>query len=709
MNTCLVRKTKKSIFQYIFVWVLACSAFSLAATARAGVEGGKSSQAFLRAMSLGLLREDPDALENVPSNVIPALLEDFKVYSALVARVLRGNLGEAEESLRILRDRFPGSFFTEYGEVRIAYGYLQKGNVKKAREIMSMVRRAPLSFREAAIYLYTKGKLKLLEGQVKEGVRFLVSCAEKFPGTVESEKATDELMKVLLGSNVKSKYVSPKSVISFATALKGMGRFVEAERLLSSWIPHLRGKLRAEGELLLAEALRRQGRYTKAVRLLSSSVQGLPPKLQGEKLFYAGVFSWYGGRLREAIGYLERVVKDFPSTGISYRASYNLGRIFEEKGAYERAGDYYSRGMKSPEDNVALESAFRRGLMFFLSKRYRKAASFFRKMGSRFADEGAASRFRFFEGLSLERAGDEASARKIYEELVKDASGGLYFFQSLRKLNGTYRWDRFAELEFENLSPVSVSRSILEDGQLVKAPIGGSLRRAIAFQELGLSSFAMEEMRRVEKELVKGGGFTSPLVKYVFGDLRGAILMMVRGYRGEVGRVGRDYLIYPSSPFVRQKGEKMGDPFFLHAIIRQESLFDVYAVSPAGAVGLGQIMPGTARRIAKSLGFGKFSPGLLFAPGVNAAFASHHLGNLLRKYRGNRILAAAAYNGGEGAVRRWLEKFGKDPDLFPEMIGYEETRKYVRRVMFHYLNYLKLYGRGWRSLFGRLVASVPDE
>jgi len=134
------------------------------------------------------------------------------------------------------------------------------------------------------------------------------------------------------------------------------------------------------------------------------------------------------------------------------------------------------------------------------------------------------------------------------------------------------------------------------------------------------------------------------------------------------------------------------DPLVLHAIIRQESLFQYNALSPAGAVGLMQLMPGTARRIARGAGIrGRLRKQDLLRPERNVALGAYYLSTLLSLYGGDYLRAVAAYNAGESAVARWWGDAGGDPALFLERVAYRETRGYLRKVFFNLLQYYRIY------------------
>lgn len=132
---------------------------------------------------------------------------------------------------------------------------------------------------------------------------------------------------------------------------------------------------------------------------------------------------------------------------------------------------------------------------------------------------------------------------------------------------------------------------------------------------------------------------------------------------------------------------------FLFAIARQESAFNPRAISSAGARGLMQLMPGTAREVADSVRAKRPSRDELLLPEVNVRLATHHLARLMRRYRGNRALVAAAYNAGEHRVARWLKNAdGMPTPVWVERIPFHETRDYVKAVIAFAHVYARLAG-----------------
>lgn len=124
------------------------------------------------------------------------------------------------------------------------------------------------------------------------------------------------------------------------------------------------------------------------------------------------------------------------------------------------------------------------------------------------------------------------------------------------------------------------------------------------------------------------------------------------------------------------------DPYLLMAITRRESAYNASALSPAGARGLMQLMPGTAAQVSREIGLEDPGPYGVLDPALNIRLGSTYLRDKLQRYQGNRLAATAAYNAGPGRVDRWLGDNSIEAfDLFVERIPYRETRDYVQAVL----------------------------
>ena len=130
----------------------------------------------------------------------------------------------------------------------------------------------------------------------------------------------------------------------------------------------------------------------------------------------------------------------------------------------------------------------------------------------------------------------------------------------------------------------------------------------------------------------------------------------------------------------------------VYAVMRQESAFDPGALSPAKAVGLLQLMPDTARRVASETG-AAFDPKDLTTPNVNMDIGARYLAKMVATFGGSVPLAVAAYNAGPVSVDRWVKRADGVPlDVWAALIPYEETRTYVVRVLTNFARYAYLEG-----------------
>ena len=217
-----------------------------------------------------------------------------------------------------------------------------------------------------------------------------------------------------------------------------------------------------------------------------------------------------------------------------------------------------------------------------------------------------------------------------------------------------------------------------------------SIKRVKRLLELGLNSLALKELSTINQRV-------NPM----------AISLLYR----EAGDIYHSYLTARNQPYnsqnfayhlafpeghkelVEMTADKNGlDPFLIYAVMMQESEFDEKSVSSAGAIGLLQIMPNTGEMIAQRLSRQQFKNDDLFEPPVNIGFGAWYLKTLIIKFNGDLPLAIAAYNAGPNAVDDWIKKWGKaDLDELVENIPYQETRKYVEKVLGYYEVYKAIY------------------
>jgi soluble lytic murein transglycosylase len=172
-------------------------------------------------------------------------------------------------------------------------------------------------------------------------------------------------------------------------------------------------------------------------------------------------------------------------------------------------------------------------------------------------------------------------------------------------------------------------------------------------------------------------------------------------FRDQLERTGGTFapslwsVAYPTGllPMIKLQGAKGVDPYLIAAIIREESQYDVKAVSRVGAIGLMQVMPATANNVAQRVGLPAVRRDDLFDQETNIRIGVRYVEQLLEQFSGNVVYTIASYNAGPLAVGNWIAQYRvQGQDEFVELIPYQETRQYVKRVLRSYREYVRLNG-----------------
>jgi soluble lytic murein transglycosylase len=144
-------------------------------------------------------------------------------------------------------------------------------------------------------------------------------------------------------------------------------------------------------------------------------------------------------------------------------------------------------------------------------------------------------------------------------------------------------------------------------------------------------------------------------------------------------------------------------PLLMYAFIRQESFFDPRALSGAGAFGLTQVLPSTARAVSQRIGAGAIDDNdMLLQADLNLRLGANYMSVQLNDFGDDIFVALAAYNAGPAAARRWIRASEDDADLYLETVEFTETQLYIEIVGENYAIYRYLYG-------GETIPTLPAD
>jgi soluble lytic murein transglycosylase len=149
------------------------------------------------------------------------------------------------------------------------------------------------------------------------------------------------------------------------------------------------------------------------------------------------------------------------------------------------------------------------------------------------------------------------------------------------------------------------------------------------------------------------------------------------------------------------------DEAWVYGLIRQESRFITQAKSNVGAAGLMQVMPSTAKWIARRMGLRDYRKAQIHDTEVNLRLGTYYMKNVLSTFENSPVLASAAYNAGPSRARRWRGDIPLEGAIYAETIPFDETRDYVKKVMSNTLYYATVFGQPAIPLKKRLGVINP--
>jgi soluble lytic murein transglycosylase-like protein len=452
--------------------------------------------------------------------------------------------------------------------------------------------------------------------------------------------------------------------------------------------------------------MRRTGRWRAAADWLDRAASLVPASFRGPLLLERARLARWRGDLEEMARWVARMESLEPAGSLVGQALWELGREGWEAGETDLALEALRRLTRRSGARRRQEAAVTVGVLLFAVGRDGEALQWWDSLGVGPAGRAARgwpkldvrpdllARAWYWRGRVLEALGEREGALRAWERAARVSPREVWGWLALRAAHALEEtgssqslWPRWRAEVLGNAPPGPRGAGGAGDSLavlLARQALGPALWRMRLWRFLGLDRWAVRELQRWER---RGRSLLERLAfRLLGGDAAGALRL---GFRLRPDSL-RLRFTHPSAfpEAVLEASGRFGlSPFLLWAVMRQESAMDPGAVSRAGARGLLQLMPETARATAQRCSLQLRD---LHDPRENVLLGAAHLRELLDAGLG-LAEALAAYNAGREAVARWRRP-GEAPDLFLERIGYAETRGYVRRVLRDYEVFRTVYG-----------------
>ena len=399
-----------------------------------------------------------------------------------------------------------------------------------------------------------------------------------------------------------------------------------------------------------------------------------------------------------ALAALDRLVADYPKAAEADDALLLKARMLEAGPDSKSAEAVYLKLAQGyPESEEGIAAQWRLGWLSWLRSDYTEAAERWARITTiRVASQNYRDAALYWTARAHTAAGQAESASKYFAQLISESPRSYYGVLALRRV------PRLPPHPGRNPAAVQLAASLPADPReflQADAPYA----RIEALHAVGLDDFAEEEMDELVRRSLADTRRLYALATVYAQDSRHylSLRIMRRHFlglaRSAPPAVPRTFweAFYPigwRSEVNEAAARAAVDPYLVAAVVREESSYNAQARSRVGARGLMQLMPDTAKPMARQRGLPFNDGAILDEPFANLTLGSAHLAGLLKEF-GDPRLAVAAYNAGATPVRQWWKaRTTDDLEVFVELIPFTETRGFVRRVMLAWEEYRRLYG-----------------
>lgn len=617
-------------------------------------------------------------------------LADYADYLGAQAAISAGKPGDAIATLEHFADKHPDSLFVPQAPVLLATAYLAGNDPNNAIRVLQ-----PLAASGESPHLdvrVTLAKAYQASGNTSAAAALYRAIYLEDPTSNEAGNAKAQLaaMNVPLGPGERKRH---------ADALFNAKQYSQAAaeyRALEQNDATLTQADKDALEIYGAVCDLRLKRITRAdvdhLPVTSDDTAALKTYLQAELARSAG-------NTAEQAALVAGLSQTYPSSRWLEEALYSGGNMYLiKRDAPHAIADYSTLVERFPRSMYAPSAHWRAGWLNYRLRHNPDAARM------------------FDEQITLYPGGQEIPGAlywrgRLYEDVEGNFGQALNYY---RALNAAYVNSYYAMLARQRLavigtrdaatpSPVLASVRAIEDPHLIDAlpEDDPHLIKARLLANASLNEYIRPEIQ-LSSTSAQWGALAEAQIYQSFGENARALQAMKRSkvpfFSLSVAEVPTAYwqLVFPRPYWQQLSADAQShglDPYLVTSLIRQESEFNPGAVSRANAFGLMQLLPSTAKGLAKKQGERRFNANELFDPSENMRLGTAYLRENIDHYGGQVEYALAAYNAGDAPVRQWIASGDyKDIPEWVESIPYTETRDYVQSILRNREVYRAVYG-----------------
>lgn len=547
-------------------------------------------------------------------------------------------------------------------------------------------------------------------GRAAEGKEALVKVWVAFPQTKEAKQA-ESLLAAGIGG--ESWIPKPEDFYARAQVLLGQALHKEAIEELKRFLakdPPV--SLRSEAKLKLGIAQVRLKLYEQARETFQELAGGRTTHSGEATVWLARVYLRQG--LGDKLLDLSRKIAK-RSLSAEQKGQINLfaGIWLEDQAQFEEAIAQYRQVAQTGEPAAQrTEARWRQGWVLYRIGRYQAAIDVWRSIVERPNGEWE-PQVLYWIARACGHVGN-SSAQETFQLLCNRYPYTYYcqLAQGRAGISAMASTDQERRPEEAAVLPASLPSASSDRGQISgqnetsrsEIERQPAYRRAAELRVLGLEQDAVRELTALTDAYGNDAAAVASLSVLLSetGAHHHALRLVRSRFRDRLERGGGAILedglwnaAYPTGLIstINMQGVDGVDPFLVAAIIREESQYDWRAVSRVGAIGLMQVMPATANEVAQRHRLPDVTRDDLFDQETNIRIGVRYIGQLFARFSGNLVHAVAAYNAGPIAVESWVVAYrGRSDDEFVELIPFQETRQYVKRVLRSYREYVRLNG-----------------